>query len=108
MNEPNQDLMQRITAALETAPEVQVPADFAARVAARVPQVKRRRLVVPSLTPARYGRFATLVAMLVLLAAVLVFAPHTRGSILWTVLEAVLVMELGALVLWFGWLRRAR
>jgi hypothetical protein len=108
MNEPNQDLMQRITTALETAPVVQVPADFAARVAARVPQAKRRRLVVPSLRPARYGHFATLTAMLVLLAAVFVFAPHIRNSILCMVLEAVLFVELGALVLWFGWLRRVR
>jgi hypothetical protein len=108
VNEPNQDLMQRITAALETAPEVQVPADFAARVTARVPQVKSRRLVVPSLTPARYGPFATLAAMVVLFLAILAFAPHTHNSVLWTVLQAVLLVELGALVLWFGWLRRAR
>jgi hypothetical protein len=104
-SEPNSDdLMKRITDALETHPEVTMPADFAARVMARVP-AQTRRITLPAISRARYGRYALALAMLLILAAMLVFAPATRSSALWLTLQAMLFAQLAALVLWFGWLR---
>jgi hypothetical protein len=99
-------LMEQITAALETVPYVDVPVDFAARVIARVPQQKARRIVAPALTPARYGQFASVLGMILLVAAMLYLAPQTRSSVTWQLLQALLLAQLIGLVLWFGRLRQ--
>ncbi len=98
--------MQRITAVLETPPNIPVPGDFAARVMAKLPPPTRRRIVLSALpSPARYGRFALAAAMVLLVSATLLLAPLTRGSALWLTLQLVLLLQLGVLVFLFGWTR---
>ena len=60
------ELDHRILRALETAPELHIPADFAARVTSKLPA---RRPV--SLTPTHYGRNAILIGMVMTLLALL-------------------------------------
>jgi hypothetical protein len=62
-------LDQRIVRALETVPDLHMPADFAVRVASLLPA---RRPV--SLTPTHYGQNAMLIGMVVTLAALLALA----------------------------------
>jgi hypothetical protein len=49
-----------------------------------------------------FGRIAMIAAMLVLLAGTIALAPLTRGSSLWLMLQALLLAQLGTLVLVFG------
>jgi hypothetical protein len=89
-------LDQRIVRALETAPGLQIPVDFAARVASLLPV---RRPV--SLTPTHYGQNAMLIGMVVTLAALLVLAAHTTGHAL-GLLESVLFAQFSALAVWLS------
>jgi hypothetical protein len=96
-------LDQRIIRALETAPEPQIPADFAARVASRLPA---RRPV--SLTPTHYGQNAMLLGLMVILAALVVLAVHSTGQAAFGFLESLLFAQFIALAIWFtvwryGW-----
>lgn len=107
MNEPHRTTdieMDRLIQALEAPPSVPVPDDFSARVMARVPLQRQRRYVLrQSLQKeAHVGRSLVFVALLVLVAAMLVLAPHTTGSETWMVLQGVLFIQLVALVLWIG------
>ena len=88
----------RLTRALERKPAVDVPAEFAARVAAQVP-VRRAVAVVP----ARYGFLAARVGMAVLSVALVVMAMRTTGhSVLGVALEWLLCAELAGLAGWLG------
>ncbi len=106
MNETD-PMMEQMTTALETAPDVHVPEDFAARVMARIPEQKTRRMVVPALPPARYGQFASVLGMVLIVAAMLYLAPQTRSSLTWLLMQGLLLAQLVCLVLWFGRLRQA-
>jgi hypothetical protein len=98
MTDGKDALEERVTRALERAPEVMVPADFAARVAARVPV--RRAITV---RPAHYGLMAVRIGMVVLVIAMVVVAMHSAGrSFFGTALEWVLCAELVALAVWLG------
>jgi len=88
-------LDQRIVRALETAPRPQIPADFAARVASRLPA---RRPV--SLTPTHYGQNAMLVGIGVTLVALVVLALHSTGHATFGLLESLLFAQFIALALW--------
>src|ERR1700733_14886285 len=88
-------LDQRLIRALEIAPEPQIPADFAARVASLLPA---RRPV--SLTPTHYGRYAMLGGIVVLLAALVVLALHSTGHAEFGLLESLLFAQFIALALW--------
>jgi hypothetical protein len=92
-----QHLDQKIVRALETAPQAQIPADFAARVASRLPT---RRPV--SLTPTHYGRKATLAGMLVTLAALLILALTPMGHTTFGLLESLLSAQFIALAVWLS------
>ena len=89
-------VQMRILRALEARPEVSVPAEFAARVAAHVPV--RREAV---LTPARYGMIAVRVAMAVLVVALVIVTMRSgdRGAVGLAV-EWILGAQLVALALW--------
>jgi hypothetical protein len=88
----------RLTRALERKPAVDVPAEFAARVAAQVPV--RRAVALP---PARYGLLAARVGMGVLLVALVVLAMRSTGHpVLGEALEWVLCAELAGLALWLS------
>jgi hypothetical protein len=86
----------RIVRALETAPDLQMPADFAARVASLLPA---RRPV--SLTPTHYGQNAMLIGTVVTLAALLVLAAHTTGHA-FGLLESLLFTQFIALAVWLS------
>jgi hypothetical protein len=89
-------LDKRLTRALETVPTLQIPADFASRVASRVPA---RRPV--SLTPTYYGYTAILIGMLVTLVALLVVAAHAGRATI-GLPESFLFAQFIALAVWFG------
>ncbi len=87
----------RITQALEAAPTVHIPADFAARVAARVPD-----LAWDVRTP-RVGIWTVRVALALLAIAMFVFAPQALSyrAVPLTV-ELLLTAEFVALTAWAG------
>jgi hypothetical protein len=93
----SEQLDQRIVRALETAPDLQMPADFAARVAGLLPA---RRPV--SLTPTHYGQNAMLIGTVVTLAALLVLAAHTTGHAAFGLVESVLFVQFIALAVWLS------
>jgi hypothetical protein len=90
-------LDQRIVCALETAPEPQIAADFASRVASQLPA---RRPV--SLTPTHYGQKAILISMLVTLAALIVLAVRTPGHATFGLLESLLFAQFVTLTVWLS------
>ena len=101
----NSDIeMDRILQALETPPDVTVPDDFTARLMARVPHQPQRRFVLrQSLqTEGQFGRRLAFVALLVIVAGMLLMAPHTAGSETWLLLQGLLFVQLVALLLWMG------
>ena len=101
--------MDPIVHALEAAPHVEVPDDFAARLMARLPAQPltppRRRFVPeqPWHAQVRVGRTFTAVALVVLLAGMLLAAPRTTGSVEWLLLQSLLFAQFAALLLWLGW-----
>jgi hypothetical protein len=90
-------LDQRIVRALETAPEPQIPADFAARVASLLPA---RRPV--SLTPTYYGQNAMLAGMVVTLALLLVLPLNSPRHASFGLLESLLSAQFIALAVWLS------
>ena len=90
------DLDQRIVRALETAPELQIPADFAARVASSLPATRP-----VSLTPTHYGQNAMLLGIVVILAALVVLALHSTGHATFGLLEWLLFAQFIAFAVWF-------
>ena len=98
MKDVNDALEERVTRALEQAPNVTIPADFAARVAAQVPVRPRVAVRVP-----RYGLLAAQIGMGVLVFALVVVAMHSTGrGVFGIALEWVLCAELVALAVWLG------
>ena len=93
----NRDLDERLIRALETVPDPQIPADFAARVASRLPA---RRPV--SLTATHYGQNAMLLGIVATLAVLLVLALRTTGHASFGLLEWFLFAEFIALTVWFS------
>jgi hypothetical protein len=88
----------RLTHALERKPAVDVPADFAARVAAQV--AARREVAV---VPARYGLMTARIGMAMLLVALMVVATRSIGHTVFGVtLEWILCAELAALAAWLS------
>ena len=97
--QPNLDLMldQRLIRALEIMPDPQIPADFAARVASRLPA---RRPA--SVTATHYGKNAMLLGIVATLAVLLVLALHTTGHATFGILESFLLAEFIALTVWLS------
>ena len=93
----NQDLDQRLIRALETVPDPQIPADFAARVARQLPA---RRPA--SLTATHYGKNAMLLGIVSTLAVLLVLALNTTHHASFGLLESILLAEFIALTVWFS------
>ena len=91
------DLLEtRILQALETAPELEIPADFAARVARQLPS---RPAVV--LTPKRNGQRAAVACLVVLLGLMLAFAHRATGaSLYWFSLESIFCAQFALLAVW--------
>jgi hypothetical protein len=85
-----------VTRGLESGADVQVPADFAARVRAALPPLKRPR------HRAQVGRLAAAAAACVLAVAMFVLAPHaapTFGSLAFDV-ELLILVQLAGIGYW--------
>ena len=97
--------MDRMVQALEAAPDVPVPDDFAARLMARVPVQRQRRYVLrqPWKVQPRVGRTLAAAALVLLLAGMVIAAPRTTGSTEWLLLQSLLFAQFAALLLWLGW-----
>ncbi len=93
-------LDQQIVRALEAAPDPEIPADFAARVASRLPA---RRPV--ALTPTHYGKKTAQIGVVVTFAALLVLAlyaaGHASGYATLGLVESLLFAQFLALIVWF-------
>jgi hypothetical protein len=89
---------ERLIRALEASPAVQIPADFASRVASQLPATRP-----VSLTPTHYGRNAVLISMVALVVALLALALHNAdSSTLGLTVEWILCAQLLSLAVWFG------
>ena len=89
-------LEKRILLALETAPQPEIPADFAARIARRLPP---RPAVV--LTPKRNGQRAGVACLVMLLGLMLAFAHRATGpSLYWFWLESIFCAQFALLAVW--------
>ncbi len=94
---------ERITRALETAPDVLVPEDFALRVSARMPaEGKPVREFVPAAS--RVGSAVSFVALALLAVVMLALAPWAsstgRGTLI--ALDWVLCAEFVGLAVWMA------
>jgi predicted phage tail protein len=99
LNTADAEMDQRLTRALEARPVVDIPADFAARVARQLPD--RRAIAV---TPTHYGRKAMAICMVVLGVALLV-GFVMRGAAMPPMVQVVgwiLYAQFLGLVVWFG------
>jgi hypothetical protein len=96
------ELDQRLTRALEVAPEVRIPADFASRVASRVPA----RPMVTS-TPTHYGDYAMTLGVLATLAILFWLGLHTHNGPAFSFVESFLLAEFIALTVWLTVWRRS-
>ena len=99
----------RITHALELAPAVTVPLDFVARVMARLPEQKVRRVSAGfRARRTHYGRNAMLVGAAVLLCCLLVAgAAGHGGGTAWQLAEWTALAQLAGIALWRGLAWRA-
>src|SRR5690348_13293184 len=106
MQEWNEE--DRITRALENAPHVTVPADFAARVMARVParQAARHGLLLRQRT--HYGRNLMLGGAVLLCSLLVVVAVGGQPTAAWRLAEWTILAQLGGIGLWYGMARRTQ
>jgi len=89
-------LEKRIVLALETAPQPEIPADFAARIARQLPP---RPTVV--LTPKRNGQRAAVACLVLLLGLMLAYAHRATGtSFYWFSLELTFCAQFALLTVW--------
>jgi hypothetical protein len=93
-----QSLDARILRALETAPRLEIPSDFAARVVRQLPL-----LPAPILSPARYGYRAGVACLFVLLALILAFARRAMGtSVFWLAIESLFCAQFALVAVWLA------
>jgi hypothetical protein len=85
----------RILHALEAAPSVQIPADFAARVARKLPA---RRPV--SLTPTHYGQNAVFLGMILTLVMLIALTLHNGRHAAFGLAESLLLTQFVVLTVW--------
>ena len=93
-----------IVRALETAPAISAADDFTARVMARVPAQRRGSRIRTAAVAVRpsVGRAVVLAAVLVLFTTILLITPRSQGSLLWLLMQVLLLSELGGLLLWMS------
>lgn len=93
----DEELDRRVIRALETAPRIDVPADFALRVARRLPG---RRPV--SLTPTHYGQSAVFLGMILALVMLIAFTLHNGRHATFGLTESLLLTQFLALTVWLS------
>jgi hypothetical protein len=91
------ELDRRVLYALETAPKVEISADFAARVAGRLPA---RRPV--SLTATHYGRNAVLLGLILTLVVLIAVTLYNGRHASFGLAESVLLTQFLALTVWLS------
>lgn len=89
-------LDERITIALEKGPEISIPHDFAARVAAKAPA----RKPLP-LRASHYGRNIMLISVVALFVLLLAFS-HPHDSMIGIIIEWCFCAQFIALAVWLG------
>jgi len=94
----NAELEHAMTRALEQVPEPAIPADFAARVAAKARTLPQPKPAVVT----QYGRRTAFAAAVLLTVLLFVLAPHASpgSNSLGFALEMLLFVELGGLAIW--------
>ena len=92
------ELDLRILRALETAPSVEIPADFAARVASKLP-VRRRPV---SLTSTHYGQNAVFLGMILTLVVLIALTLYNGRHATFGLAESLLLTQFIALTVWFS------
>ena len=100
---------ERITRALEQAPFVEVPAAFAARVMAQLPERKVAR--VPAgvfVRRTHYGRNAMLTGAALLCCLLLAGMIVAKGDPVWRLAEWTALAQLAGIALWCGLAWRVR
>jgi hypothetical protein len=91
------ELDRRVLRALETAPSVEIPTDFAARVASRLPA---RRPI--SLTPTHYGQGAVFLGMILALVMLIALTLHNGRHATFGLAESLLLTQFLALTVWLS------
>jgi hypothetical protein len=100
-------LDQRLIRALENTPKLEIPADFAARIAAQLP-ARPYAPASASIPVTHYGRSAMLIGIVLMLAAMLPLAAHSGSHpTLQLVMEWTLFAQFVALTIWFTAYRRS-
>ena len=92
------ELDLRILRALEAAPGVEIPADFAARVASRLPAGRRP----VSLTPTHYGQNAVFLGMILTLVVLIALTVHNGRHATFGLAESVLLTQFVVLTVWLS------
>jgi hypothetical protein len=101
MSEDHTDELEAIlTAALERAPKISVPSDFAARVVARVS--RERTFVLRPVTATRVGLRMAVGVAVGLLPVLLLLATRARTGVAVEWLEVGLAFEFAGLWTWLG------
>ncbi|WP_353064314.1 hypothetical protein RBB77_00950 [Tunturibacter psychrotolerans] len=91
------ELDLRILCALETAPSIEIPADFATRVARKLPA---RRPV--SLTPTHYGRNAVFLGMILTLVVLIALTLYNGRQATFGLAESLLLTQFIVLTVWLS------
>lgn len=103
MHIQDEQLEARITERLEASPEVQIPADFTARLMARVPQRRFAASVrIPMRTHHASAGQRTAIASIAILTLLLITAIFAAPQTTFVAygLEPLLALQLGALLYW--------
>jgi hypothetical protein len=94
---------ERITRALEQAPTVVVPTDFALRVMAQLPEGKIARMPTGLFVRrTHYGRNAMLAGAALLCCLLVVGAMASKGDAVWRLAEWTALAQLAGITLWCG------
>jgi hypothetical protein len=105
---PERDLQreeERIVRALEQAPVVTVPAEFAARVMTQLPERKVARVPAEHglfMRRTHYGRNAMLAGAALLCCLLVAAAAGHGGGTAWQLAEWTALAQLGGITLWCG------
>jgi hypothetical protein len=91
------ELDRRVLRALETAPSFEIPTDFAARVARKLPA---RRPV--SLTPTHYGQKAVFLGMILTLVVLVALTLHNGRHATFGLAESLLLTQFIVLTVWLS------
>ena len=94
--------MQGSFAPSKTAPRLEIPSDFAARVARQLPPQP-----AAILSPARYGYRAAVACLIVLLVLIFALARRATGtSIFWLSIESIFCAQFALVAVWLAVRRR--